>query len=163
MPTLATSLCMASSMPSVSRSTSSLGKSPGQSFLSSVISSKPFFGLAGSFSGSSSGIGQSFHGGFSGSTTSKIISRKLWRPRSKSHGQKSQWAPQVGSFLSVLRVLLGFYQTVNKFEYFPILFIYCMDMFCIFEMCNALFLDNVVVIFKVFVIFTFHLRAKREF
>ena len=48
MPALATSASV-TSLPSVSRSTASLsiaaGKSPGQSFLSSVISSKPFAGL----------------------------------------------------------------------------------------------------------------------
>ena len=104
MPTLATSVGVSQSMPCVSRSTSSLGwtsalgKSPGQSFLSSVIS-KPFAGLAGSLSGSSSGIGHSVHGGQpnQGAASRMIISRKLWRPRSKSQGRSSvsQWTPTV--------------------------------------------------------------------
>ena len=97
MPTLATSVGVSQSMPCVSRSTSSLGKSPGQSFLSSVIS-KPFAGLAGSLSGSSSGIGHSVHGAqLSGTSSRMIISRKLWRPRSKSQGRSSvsQWTPMV--------------------------------------------------------------------
>ena len=101
MPTLAASACVSQSMPSVSRSTSSLGKTPGQSFLSSVIFSKPFSGLAGSLSGSSSGIGHSLHGGQPTSSSSRmIISRKLWRPRSKSQGRPtvSQWTPQVTCF-----------------------------------------------------------------
>ena len=95
MPTLATSVGVSQSMPCVSRSTSSLGKSPGQSFLSSVIS-KPFAGLAGSLSGSSSGIGHSVHGP-TGASSRMIISRKLWRPRSKSQGRSSvsQWTPMV--------------------------------------------------------------------
>ena len=97
MPTLATSVGVSQSMPCVSRSTSSLGKSPAQSFLSSVIS-KPFAGLAGSLSGSSSGIGHSMHGVQpTGSSSRMIISRKMWRPRSKSKGRPtvSQWTPQV--------------------------------------------------------------------
>ena len=97
MPTLATSIGVSQSMPCVSRSTSSLGKSPGQSFLSSVIS-KPFAGLAGSLSGSSSGIGHSVHA--SGASSRMIISRKLWRPRSKSQGRSavSQWTPMVNLY-----------------------------------------------------------------
>ena len=99
MPTLATSVGVSQSMPCVSRSTSSLGKSPGQSFLSSVIS-KPFAGLAGSLSGSSSGIGHSVHG-HAGTSSRMIISRKLWRPRSKSQGRSSisQWTPIVSLYL----------------------------------------------------------------
>ena len=99
MPTLATSVGVSQSMPCVSRSTSSLGKSPGQSFLSSVIS-KPFAGLAGSLSGSSSGIGHSVHGP-TGASSRMIISRKLWRPRSKSQGRSSvsQWTPMVSFIL----------------------------------------------------------------
>ena len=95
MPTLATSVGVSQSMPCVSRSTSSLGKSPGQSFLSSVIS-KPFAGLTGSLSGSSSGIGHSVRG-HAGTSNRMIISRKLWRPRSKSQGRSSisQWTPIV--------------------------------------------------------------------
>ena len=102
MPTLATSASV-TSVPSVSRSTSSLGKSPGQSFLSSVISAKPFVGLAGSLGGSSSAIGGV-------ATSSKIISRKLWPQRSKSLG-RCAWQPQVrlvystSQFSRCLRIL----------------------------------------------------------
>lgn len=84
MPTLATSAA-ATSVSSVSRSTTSLGKSPGQSFLSSVISLRPFAG-----------------GGVTGAgSTGRIMSKKLWRSRSKSQGRSSvtamsAWSPQAG-------------------------------------------------------------------
>ena len=117
MPTLATSVGVSQSMPCVSRSTSSLGKSPGQSFLSSVIS-KPFAGLAGSLSGSSSGIGHSVHGQAS---SRMIISRKLWRPRSKSQGRSSvsQWTPMVSYALhyvnfNVMKIMIF---TINRKSY----------------------------------------------
>ncbi len=83
MPTLVTSAAVTSTN-SVSRSTNSLGKSPGQSFLSSVISLRPFAAAASSSTGSGS----------------KIIPKKLWRPRSKSQRRSSvsptsAWAPKV--------------------------------------------------------------------
>ena len=87
MPALVT-CAAASSTSSVSRSTNSLGKSPGQSFFSSVISMRPFAGGSGSQSGSSLGppsIGGSGTGGHAG----RIMSKKLWRTRSKSRGRSS--------------------------------------------------------------------------
>lgn len=99
MPALVT-CAAASSTSSVSRSTNSLGKSPGQSFFSSVISMRPFAGGSGSQSGSSLGppsIGGSGPGGHAG----RIMSKKLWRTRSKSRGRSSvimapPWNHQVG-------------------------------------------------------------------
>ena len=72
MPALVT-CAAASSTNSVSRSTNSLGKSPGQSFLSSVISLKPFGGAPSA-------------GGGGGP---RIMPKKLWRTRSKSQGRSS--------------------------------------------------------------------------
>jgi hypothetical protein len=90
MPTLVT--CAATtSTSSVSRSTNSLmGKSPGQSFLSSVISLRPFAGAASSSSTTNA----------SGSAGARIMSKRLWRTRSKSQGRSSvtsvsAWVPQV--------------------------------------------------------------------
>ena len=54
----------ASSTNTLSRSTNSLGKSPGQSFLSSVISLRPFAGT--------------------NASATKIMPKRLWRTRSKS-------------------------------------------------------------------------------
>ena len=85
MPALVT--CAASSSTnSVSRSTNSLGKSPGQSFLSSVISLRPF--------------GQGSSGGPTPAPGPRIMPKKLWRSRSKSQGRSSVtsqpiWVPQV--------------------------------------------------------------------
>ena len=92
MPTLATSASV-TSLPSVSRSTASLslGKSPGQSFLSSVISSKPFAGLN---LAPPSVVGP-------GTSPSKIITRKLWPGRSKSLG-RSAWQPHVSILMHSL-------------------------------------------------------------
>ena len=63
MPALAT-CAAASSTNTLSRSTNSLGKSPGQSFLSSVISLRPFAGT--------------------NASATKIMPKRLWRTRSKS-------------------------------------------------------------------------------
>ena len=89
MPALVT-CAAASSTNSVSRSTNSLGKSPGQSFLSSVISMKPFAGSSGGTPGASSGP--------------RLMPKKLWRTRSKSQGRSSVnqplWVPlEVMSFI----------------------------------------------------------------
>ena len=89
MPALVT-CAAASSTNSVSRSTNSLGKSPGQSFLSSVISMKPFAGSSGGTPGASSGP--------------RLMPKKLWRTRSKSQGRSSVnqplWVPlEVMSFV----------------------------------------------------------------
>lgn len=86
MPALVT-CAAASSTNSVSRSTNSLGKSPGQSFLSSVISLRPFAGAA---SGTSA----------PNVNPPRIMPKKLWRTRSKSQGRSSVtsqpiWLPQV--------------------------------------------------------------------
>ncbi len=74
----------ASTTSNVSRSTSSLGKS--QSFLSSVIS-KPFSGLG-------------TLGASAGGSTGRMLTKKLWRSRSKSQSRPSVagslWTPQVG-------------------------------------------------------------------
>ena len=75
MPTLAT--CAAtSSTNTLSRSTNSLGKSPGQSFLSSVISLRPFAGT--------------------NASATKIMPKRLWRTRSKSRSYLGSppWVPQ---------------------------------------------------------------------
>ena len=82
MPALVT-CAAASSTSSVSRSTNSLGKSPGQSFLSSVISLRPF---ATQSSGSSTLGPPPVSGGSHGA---RIMSKKLWRTRSKSRGRSS--------------------------------------------------------------------------
>lgn len=100
MPALATSASV-TSLPSVSRSTASLsiaaGKSPGQSFLSSVISSKPFAGLT-------SGLAPPSSFPVPGTSPNKIITKKLWpggataggnNSRSKSLG-RSAWQPHIG-------------------------------------------------------------------
>ena len=109
MPALAT-CAAASSTNSVSRSTNSLGKSPGQSFLSSVISLRPFAGGSG---GSSAPTGGGFGVGSTGSGPGgpRIMPKKLWRSRSKSQGRssvtsQSNWVPlEVGcSFFYLLRV-----------------------------------------------------------
>ena len=75
MPALAT-CAAASSTNTLSRSTNSLGKSPGQSFLSSVISLRPFAGT--------------------NASATKIMPKRLWRTRSKSRSYlgASPWAPQ---------------------------------------------------------------------
>lgn len=82
-----------SSTPSVSRSNSNLSKS--SSFLASVISSKPFAGL-GNMGLSGAGLGGV---GTSASGSAKILSKKLWKPRSKSQSRPSitkspSWTPQ---------------------------------------------------------------------
>ena len=104
MPTLVT-CAAASSTSSVSRSTNSLGKSPGQSFLSSVISLRPF--ATQSSTGSSSlGVPQSGGGGSSsmggGAHGARMKAKNLWRTRSKSRGRSSvivdpPWKQQGGS------------------------------------------------------------------
>ena len=101
MPTLVT-CAAASSTSSVSRSTNSLGKSPGQSFLSSVISLRPFAtqSSAGSSSlGPPGGPGGSMGGGAHGA---RMKAKNLWRTRSKSRGRSSvivdpPWKQQGGS------------------------------------------------------------------
>ncbi|XP_059080446.1 uncharacterized protein LOC131878482 isoform X2 [Tigriopus californicus] len=82
-----------SSTPSVSRSNSNLSKS--SSFLASVISSKPFAGL-GNMGLSGAGLGGV---STSASGSAKILSKKLWKPRSKSQSRPSitkspSWTPQ---------------------------------------------------------------------
>ena len=106
MPTLVT-CAAASSTSSVSRSTNSLGKSPGQSFLSSVISLRPF--ATQSSTGSSSlGVPQSGGGGGGSSSMgggahgARMKAKNLWRTRSKSRGRSSvivdpPWKQQGGS------------------------------------------------------------------
>ena len=101
MPTLVT-CAAASSTSSVSRSTNSLGKSPGQSFLSSVISLRPFAtqSSAGSSSlGPPGSSGGSLGGGAHGA---RMKAKNLWRTRSKSRGRSSvivdpPWKQQGGS------------------------------------------------------------------
>ena len=105
MPALAT-CAAASSTNSVSRSTNSLGKSPGQSFLSSVISLRPFAGGGGT-SAPASTSGGGLGGGSVGNTSAgpRIMPKKLWRSRSKSQGRSSvtsssNWVPlEVGSII----------------------------------------------------------------
>jgi hypothetical protein len=87
MPTLATSAAVTSTC-GVSRSTISLGKSStsalASNFISTVISARPWASIGSAASGS----------------TGKIISKKLWRPRSKGRGSTAPaWTPQVGTYL----------------------------------------------------------------
>ncbi len=83
MPALVT-CAAASSTNSVSRSTNSLGKSPGQSFLSSVISMRPFASASAS-NVSAPGLA----GGANAPSGGRMMPKKLWRSRSKSQGRSS--------------------------------------------------------------------------
>ena len=80
-----------STASSAPKSSTSLGKP--QSFLSSVISAKSFIGLGNLNS-------------TSGGNTGRILSKKLWRPRSKSQSRPSVsggslWTPQVRQLTSL--------------------------------------------------------------